>query len=238
MEKQVEFKVGSETLRGKLFVPESKGPFPGVIFFHGSGGKGETYFKWASKLVNEGIATFAFNFRGCGISDGDYLTQTLEDAFQDGKAAVNFFLTQNIDPDRLGMLGGSFGGYVAAMILPQMNVKSLALKAPSAHGGDPTNTKINMGNLEDEVNYFKNRNNWENSLSFQNVMAYKGSLLVVKLGNDENVPPEVVDQYFEKATNVSKKEIKIINDADHRLTVPGTENQAYEIFSRWFKETL
>jgi len=46
MKKQaVEFKVGKDTLRGSLFIPDGKGPFPGVIFFHGSGSTGDTYFE-------------------------------------------------------------------------------------------------------------------------------------------------------------------------------------------------
>jgi len=43
--------VGKDTLRGSLFIPDGKGPFPGVIFFHGSGfSTGDTYFEAAERL--------------------------------------------------------------------------------------------------------------------------------------------------------------------------------------------
>jgi dienelactone hydrolase len=52
MKKQaVEFKVGEDTLHGTLFIPDGKGPFPAVIFFHGSGSTRARYLPMAESLV-------------------------------------------------------------------------------------------------------------------------------------------------------------------------------------------
>src|ERR1035437_4279834 len=141
MKKQiVEFKVEGDTLRGTLFVPEGKGPFPAVIFFHGSGGVGDTHFEAAEAIANKGIIGFAFNYRGCGISDGIFEEQTVEMGIEDGKAAVLFLLSSPlVDKERVGFYGGSFGGYIAAMLCNKFKVTSLALTAPAAYSSTVMN---------------------------------------------------------------------------------------------------
>ncbi len=236
-ERKVEFKVGKETLRGILFIPEGNGPFPAVIFYHGSGGKGEKYYEAGRLFPEKGIMALAFNFRGCGQSDGNYLEQTHENALEDAYKALNFLLSQNVNPDRIGIVGGSFGGYVSAMILPKIKAKSLVLLGSSAHD-EPLSTKIDKGSLENEVAYFKNKSNWENAQSFKNIENFKGSLLVIKMGNDDNVPKKIPEKYFKKAVNSSGKEIHTIRDADHRLTQQNWRNEFFDLIINWFLTTL
>jgi len=217
MEKRVEFKSGRNILRGSLFVPKNKGPFPALTFFHGSGGKGEKYFEAGKYLSKKGILCFAFNFSGCGKSDGDYLLQTHQDAFRDAKSAYDFFIKQeNIDRNRIGVVGGSFGGYVASMILPEIDISSLVLLSPSAHD-DSYDAKIEMGSIEKEIEYFKNEYNWINSEVFKNIAKFVGSLLVISAENDENIPENVIDKYIQSA-KTKDLESNVLKDADHRLS--------------------
>lgn len=238
MEKKVEFKSGEETLRGSLFVPKGKSPFPGVVFFHGNGGKGEKYYEAGKRFAENGILALAFNFTGCWESSGNYLDQTHEDAFRDAIKAYNFLLEHNkTDKNRIGVVGGSFGGFIAGSILPEIKIKSLVLLSPSAHD-DPLTAKLDMGPLENEVKYFKHEDNWVNSKSYENIENYSGQLLIIKSENDENVPAAVVDRYFEKAIKASKKEIKTIKGADHRLSTLEMRNEAFGIIIDWFRNTL
>ena len=236
-EKKIEFKVGKDTLRGILFVPSGKGPFPAVILFHGNGGKGASTFEAASKFPQEGIMSLAFNFRGCGISDGDYSIQTHKNAMEDAGAAFEFFLKQNVDVNKIGAVGGSFGGYLACMLLSKLNIKSLVLRAPSACVHGPKD-RLDIGDLQHEVDYFKNRGNWVNSQSYINIAGFKGPILVVKSENDENVPGQVVDLYFDGAINSAKRQMEVIKDADHRLTEQKWRDEFFKLILDWFSETL
>lgn len=239
MKKQtVEFKVGRDTLRGTLFIPKGKGPFPSIISFHGSGGKGEKYFEWGEKFAKQGYLAFTFNFKGCGRSDGDYFAQKYEDALLDAKIAFEFLLKQEkVDIKRIGLIGGSFGGFLASMLCLEFNIKSLVLVSPSAHS-DKMSSKIDMGGLEKEVEYFQNRDNWFNSKSYDNISKFKNSLLIVKSEFDDNVPMEVVDRYFEQGFNAEEKKIKAIKGADHRLSEQWMRDEVFEIMNDWFLETL
>ena len=237
MEKKIEFKVKNNILRGSLFIPEGKGPFPAVILFHGNGGKGASTFEAASKLPQIGILSFAFNFTECGISDGDYSIQTHQDALDDAIAEFNVLFSQNIDKNRIGVVGGSFGGYIASMLLPKFNIKSLVLRAPSACTHNPKDM-LDMGDLQHEVDYFKNKGNWVNSESYVNISNFKGQLLIIKSEHDDNVPSHIVDLYFDKARNAKIREMKVIKDADHRLTKDVWKDEFFSIIHDWFSKTL
>ncbi len=237
MEKKIEFIVDNTILRGSLFIPQGNGPFPAVILFHGNGGRGASTFEAASKFFEIGVLSLAFNFRGCGISDGDYSIQTHQDVLNDASAAFNFLLSQNIDKERIGVVGGSFGGYLSCMLLPKFNIKSLVLRSPSACTHKPED-KLDMGGLQHEVDYFKNKGNWIYSQSYVNISSFKGSVLIVKAENDENVPFHVVDLYFDKATNSKDRERKTIKNSDHRMSEQKWRDEFFTLMLGWFSKTL
>ena len=66
----------------------------------------------SSELLKRGIGVLRFNFRGVGISEGEFGWGTGE--CEDAKAAADFIsLREEIDPSRVGIMGYSFGAAVA-----------------------------------------------------------------------------------------------------------------------------
>lgn len=237
MKKQVAFKVGNETLRGDFYIPKAKNP-PCVIIFHGSGSTGEKYLPLAKQLMEKGIFSLFFNFRGCGKSDGEYLKQTVENALEDAKTAFNLLLKQKVDQNRVGIYGGSFGGDIATLILPEFpQVKSLVLRAPSAVNR-PLASKIDMGGIEKEWAYLSNKKKWANAANFKNIREFKGDLLIIKSEKDDNVPPIMVEEYYADAINTRYKSLEIIKEADHRLSNPEWVKEFTQLSLDWFVNTL
>lgn len=157
MKKQVEFKVGNKVLRGTLFIPSGKGPFPGVVFYHGRGSKRARYLPMAESLSQKGMLTLAFDFRGCGESDGDFADQTHRMGVEDAKAGLNFLLSQNVDKGRMGIQGSSFGGYVTGMLLNNYDfIKSVVLRAPAAYSDLMLDTTVKAS---EEKNFFGKKEN-------------------------------------------------------------------------------
>lgn len=234
-QQNVEFKVQNETLRGTVYIPDSKGPFPAVVFFHGRGSNRKNYLPMAKKLAEKGIIGLAFDFRGCGESDGDFKDQTHRMGIDDGKAALEFLLRQNIDKKRIGIQGTSFGGYITGMVLRDYDfIKSVVLRAPSAHSmitliSKPTPTE----------NYFQKRENWENSDSYKGLGKFRGALLVIESEKDELIPKEAVDKYFDVAIKAKKRELYVHKDATHSLSDnPKAMEEFQKITVDWFLETL
>jgi len=238
MKKQkVEFKVKGETLRGDFYIPDIKLP-PAVIIFHGSGSTGDSLIFLADKLAQNGIFAFHFNFRGCGKSDGNFLDQTINDALLDARTAVKLLLEQEIDKDRIGICGSSFGGDIATLLLPEFTIKSLVLKAPAALNFPLDKNILIKGGIEKEWEYLSNIRNWENAVNFKNLAEFKGNLLIIKAGKDDNVPSNMVDKFYSSAVKAEDKKMEVVDGADHRLSNPKWVREFTDLALAWFMNKL
>lgn len=122
----VHFTDGDVALTGTLYVPEGKGPFPALVHLHGSGDHTRDEFRfWADHFARMGIASLAFDKRGCGESGGDWQRVGFEPLVEDGIAAVKVLLQRpDIDPKRIGMTGISQAGWLmplAALKCPDIS---------------------------------------------------------------------------------------------------------------------
>ena len=233
MKKQsVEFKVGEDTLRGALFIPDGKGPFPAVIFFHGSESTGDTYFELAEKIAQKGIVGFAFNLRGCGISDGNIKEQTMGMGREDVKVALKLLLSQEeIDLHRIGVLGSSYGGFLASLVACEYNFKSIALVVPAAYA--PSSMSLIHGTHIQEMEDFNK------SISYQEIKKFKGDLLVIRAELEDLLPEGMAEKYFEVAINANKKEDYLLKEAGHRIKLnPNAKKALIDKATSWFLETL
>ena len=238
MIKPIEFTVENFSLRGNFYIPDGEKNPPGVILFHGSGSKGLSLAVLAEKLMNNGIFAFFFNFRGCGESDGNYYEQTIADGLKDARTAFDFFLGQDVNHDRIGVVGSSFGGEIASLIFKEYPIKSMIFRSPSA-SDRPTSSTIDQGSEEDEHNYyFVHSEKWESSQSLENIAEFEGSLLLIESSNDNNVPENLVQKYFDSATSSKNKKIEVIKGADHRLSKQEWIDEFVDISLDWFLETL
>jgi dienelactone hydrolase len=122
-------------LAGSILLPEGAGPFPGVVFLHGSGAEG----RWASRYLatqfaRRGIVALIYDKRGVADSTGDWRTAGFEDLAQDAVAAVTLLRQcPEVSPELVGLHGHSQGG----TILPRVasSVKDLAFVVASAGSG-------------------------------------------------------------------------------------------------------
>ena len=131
----VNFKSGDHTLFGVLYKPEGRGPFPALIWNHGSEkapGAGPQFGSVASIFVPGGYVVFAPVRRGHGYSKGRYIAdvikqtraaegiqaakritvQLLETEQLDDQLGGLAYLKQQpfVDRDRIAVAGCSYGG--------------------------------------------------------------------------------------------------------------------------------
>jgi len=117
-EEEITFTNGSATLSGSVIYPAGPGPFPGVVFLHGSGAEG----RWANRylataLARRGVAALIYDKRGVGSSTGDWQEAGFEDLVRDHSAAVETLRARpRIAPDRVGIHGHSQGGTIAPWV--------------------------------------------------------------------------------------------------------------------------
>ena len=115
-------------LAGTLTVPPGAGPFPGVVLISGSGPNTrdeelsghKLALVLADALTRNGCAVLRFDKRGVAKSTGDYDAATTFDFASDAKAAVAYLRGRSdIVRARVGLVGHSEGGTIAAMVAAQ-----------------------------------------------------------------------------------------------------------------------
>lgn len=109
---------GGTTVAGKLSIPSPVGgELPAVVIIHGSGGvdsRGPTY---AERLNNLGVATLEIDMWSArGLSGGLDRPTHVRDTLPDAEAAFHYLSSRpEIDGDRIGLMGFSWGGVVGML---------------------------------------------------------------------------------------------------------------------------
>jgi pimeloyl-ACP methyl ester carboxylesterase len=137
----IQFENDGLNLVGMLHIPHGVGPFPAVTFCHGFTGQryepGWIYVRVARRLAEAGIASFRFDCRFSGESDGEFRDMTISTEIADTLRAMDVVRSRpEIDQARLGLLGFSLGGTVAAETAARrQDVRSLLLWSPVSDPG-------------------------------------------------------------------------------------------------------
>jgi len=102
-------------LSGDLYLPERLHPKErraGVVLCHGYTGVKDLYLPDNAQVLNEaGYMVLTFDYKGWGASEGPRSRLAPYSRVADVQAALTFLgLQPNVDPERLGIYGTSYGG--------------------------------------------------------------------------------------------------------------------------------
>ncbi len=254
LESPVEFQNRSgKWLRGVIHRPPStpRGA-PGVIFFHGfTGDRMESHWifvKCARALARRGLASLRFDFYGSGESEGEFREVTLEGEVSDAYAATEFFgRYRGIDRERLGLLGLSMGGAVAATVAERAQAKSLVLWAALAHPhrlrklADGATQRIPNGGgfLEYGAHAISPDflENVEKIDPLKSIARFQQPTLIIHPEKDEYLPLAHAEDFFNTAAARVKKKV-IISGADHTFTSLSWEKEVIGLTVKWFRKYL
>jgi acetyl esterase/lipase len=133
-----------DKLLGDFYLPKGRAKAPVLVAIHGGGwrgGKRNDYRYWGLFLARAGYAVFAIDYR---LGDaGKYPA-----AIYDAKAAVQFVRANaaefSLDPDRIGLIGDSAGGYLAAMVALTGEGFNAAYR-DDPHAATPSDVKVMVG---------------------------------------------------------------------------------------------
>ena len=132
------FACGELALEGALHLPVST-PAPGVVVCHphpqmGGDMENNVVVAACGALVDRGFAALRFNFRGAGRSDGVF--DQGEGERDDVRAALEHLASlPEVDANRSGLMGYSFGAMVAAEVAGG-HLRALALVSPPVGSAD------------------------------------------------------------------------------------------------------
>ena len=201
--KQVSYKSGDETVRGMLYRPQGKGPFPALIVIHEWWGLNDWVKEQASQLADEGYVALAVDlYRGKVANTPDEAHELMrgvpEDrSAQDLRAAFDFLKSQkDVKANRIGSIGWCMGGGYAL---------DVALEEPTLAAD-----VINYGHLASDP---------------ANLKKINAPILGIFGGQDKGIPPEDVKKFEQALNGLGKKvEIKIYPDAGHAFENPNNKS--------------
>lgn len=259
MQKQVIFKSDGYELYGVMHLPYNMSagkPVPAVVYCHGfTGNKIEAhrlFVTMARQLERHRIASLRFDFRGCGDSSGEFAHTTVKGEIRDAINAIDYICAHHgIDKKRIGLLGLSLGGAVAAYAAGKdSRVKALALWAPAA---DLQEEKDQI-ETEEEIKHIRKLKavDYYGTLigkafieeipkikPLNAIKKYNGSTIILHGTHDDSVPLSHSLKYY----NVLKKkglkvERHLINESDHVFNSYAWEKEVIDRTTNFFTKSL
>jgi len=252
MEKPVVFKNrNGRQLVGILHLPEGRRKPPLVIICHGFGGTktGRKYTKLARALEKNKIASFRFDFEGCGDSEGNFESITIKRQASDLKAATNWTLKQkNINKNKIALLGNSLGAAIVALYVgyAKLPVKTLVFWAPAFNQKELIpiwNTKNNLKKWKKQkyfirkedkigINYLKENERKDYSPILSKIEA---PILIIHGKKDDVVPLKFSKRLAKDYENIK---LVIYPKADHDFEDYFVRQNLIKETVGWFKKHL
>jgi len=243
-----------KTISAFLWLPfnlKRDGSNPAVVLPHGgpTGQTADSFNKTAAALATRGYVCMAPNVRGSTGYGMQFQKSNYKDLgggdLQDEVYAAHFLAaTGYVDPAKVGITGGSYGGYMAMIAIGRTpDVWAAAVElfgitdwlSEQAHE-EPTLQQYDQSLLGDPV---KDRQSYEDASPIKYFKEAKAPLLILQGANDIRDPKEEAEQ----AETILKKEGKIVGahyypDEGHGFAKRENQIDAMQRTVDWFDRYL
>lgn len=243
-----------KTISAFLWVPfnlKRDGSNPGIVLPHGgpTGQMVDSFNKTAVALASRGYVCIAPNVRGSTGYGMEFQKANYKDLgggdLQDEVYAAHFLAaTGYVDPKRIGITGGSYGGYMAMIAIgrtPDVWAASVELFGitdwlTEQEHEEPTLQQYDQSILGDPV---KDRQSYVDASPIKYFKDAKAPLLILQGANDIRDPKEEAEQ----AETILKKEGKIVEahyypDEGHGFAKRENQIDAMQRTVEWFDRYL
>jgi hypothetical protein len=229
--------VTGQHMAGTLLRPDI--PVPGFLFIHGWGGGQAEDLGHAEELARLGCVCFTFDLRGHAESDAERDEVTRADGLADVIAAYDYLASQPlVDRSAIGVVGTSYGGYLAILLTAERPVRWLGLRVPAlypdAHWSTPK-AKLNKAIVRA---YREQPHDAEDDRALKAASDYDGDVLLVESGRDEQIPREAILSLQAAFRQAGSFTHRVIKDATHAMREPAHRRIYAMLLIRWIEEMV
>jgi dienelactone hydrolase len=236
-EGKVSLQVGGQTVAGTLLSPEA--PVPGFLFIHGWGGDQAEDLGHAEELARLGCICFTFDLRGHAESGADKERITRQDSLDDVLAAYDYLAAQPlIDRASIGVVGTSYGGYLAMLLTALRPVRWLAMRVPALYPDEHWDTP--KAKLDKQIvrTYRQQPHGAGGDRALTACAEFRGDVLIVESERDEQIPREALlsmQAAFRQANSLSHR---IIQGATHAMRDVQHQRVYSTLLTGWIGEMV
>jgi dienelactone hydrolase len=214
----VKFRVKHEWRLGALYSPSGAGTGAAVLMLHGFPGilKNEDL---AAELCRRGMTVFMPYYGGCWGSPGRFGVRA---AFDDAEAARRLLSRyRRVDPRRIGILGYSFGGWIAMRMASATPVSAVAALAPAVpHGNEAADARylrrnaraVNLSSLDEVWREYAAESRADRPEAYLPAIS-PAPLLIIQGLRDRLVAPDSTARLWSLAAQ--PKKLVAFPDEDH-----------------------
>ena len=230
--------VDEQRIAGTIVAPSRL--VPGVLFVHGWGGSQEHYLARARQVAALGCICLTFDLRGHVDTHHQQRTVSREHNLADVVAAYDVLARQpGVDPDRIAVVGSSYGGYLASILTAERAVRWLALRVPALYkDSEWREPKADLKKTQDLEAYRRKPVLPHESRALRACAAFSGDVLIVESEHDSTVPPQVIVNYRKACERARSLTYRVIEGADHGLSDPRFQVAYTAILVTWLSEMV
>ena len=241
LQKPVFIAVSELTLQAVLHLPDAT-LFPSPPVVMGSHGLLSTKDSAKQLILAEactdfGVAYLRLDHRGCGESQGEFLTTTVGTRVEDLMAAAATLKEMGLSQNGMGLFGSSMGGATCLAGWEPLQGAGFPLKGMVSLAAPVTGEGITEAAIaaQDELHGVPLSFYRENmDFNLTKGLSAIHHILVVHGDADEIVPVANARLIMEKAK--APKELIINGGGDHRQSDPHHQARFFQRAAQWFKE--
>ena len=239
---------------GFLYKPihgKADGTLPGIVYLHGGPSAQERpdFSSVFQYFLNRGFVIFAPNVRGSSgygkafayADDGD----KRKFAVMDAALGVQWLIdSKAVHPDRIGVMGGSYGGFMVLSLMTEypkkfaagvdvVGISNFVTFLQRTHASRRTLREAEYGYLESD------RLMLERISPIHKIDKIRGALMVIHGAKDPRVPLSEAEQVVEKAKQAGLNvEYLVYPDEGHGLSKLKNKLDAYPKMADFFEKYL
>lgn len=160
------------------------------------------------------------------VSRSDSLHALLEDYMD--LAAV-----RGVARSRFGLVGFSYGGYMATFLSAAKPVRLLALRSPALYPDEHWDLPKEALDKATLRAYRSQALGPAHNRSLWCCARFRGDVLLVDSEEDETIPPQVIDSYQRAFRNARSVTRHTLAGADHRLSAPAARREYHHVLLEW-----